>query len=396
MKRLIQISIILTLLLLSVGIASAADEVGVSIDGVQVGFDQSSGQPFIDENSRTQVPFRQTLEAFGATVDWDPDTRTAIAEKGGVIVKVPIGTDYIYMDSLTVMNDTKSLIKDSRTYLPIRIVLEAFGADVDWDAKTRTVLVKSDGEKLSLPILAAEATAAMSKIESVDIEVAMGVNISIPSADEKIDVSASMNISSFFSPVKQKAVGKFSVNGDDVTVETCTVQKGNTIVSYANQSGAGFEKVLEMDIDEYYNPFKNVSLSYLFPKFENKGTDTVNGAPTIKLEGKFSKELLNELLSSEVFESVLSNVMDESIALPAADIPVTIWVDAKSKTVTKLSLDMKGFILGFMGSILSESIGEDVSGIIGDIVTIDKALFEITLSNFDNATDFELPANLPE
>ena len=145
MKRITIITFILALLLAlaSTSFASAETVISVDIDGSEVVFDESSGQPFIDENDRTQVPFRKTLEAFGATVDWDSKNKTAIAEKNGITVLVPIGADYIYKNGEKITNDTKSLIKNGRTYLPIRIVLEAFWADVSWEAATKTVIVST-------------------------------------------------------------------------------------------------------------------------------------------------------------------------------------------------------------------------------------------------------------
>jgi beta-lactamase superfamily II metal-dependent hydrolase len=120
---------------------TALPEVSISINGEQIQFNEPSGRPFLDENNRVQVPFRQTLEAFGAEVEWDSSAKTAIAKKGEITVKVPIGEDYIYKNGVKVANDTNSLIQDERTYLPIRIVLEAFGATVSWEAETQTVIV---------------------------------------------------------------------------------------------------------------------------------------------------------------------------------------------------------------------------------------------------------------
>ena len=144
MKKIIQITLAATLFLLSASVIFAA-EVSVIIDGKQVEFTQESGSPFIDENNRTQTPFRQTLEAFGATVDWEPATRTAVAEKNGITVRVPIGTNYIYKNDLMIVNDTTSMIVNNRTYLPIRIVLEVFGADVSWDGVNRSIKIVSEG-----------------------------------------------------------------------------------------------------------------------------------------------------------------------------------------------------------------------------------------------------------
>jgi len=126
------------------------EAISIKIDGQNVQFSEQSGSPFIDENSRTQVPFRATMEKFGATVSWDNDKRTAIAEKDNITVEVPVGQHYIIKDGTKIQNDTAALIKDSRTYLPIRAVLEAFGADVSWDQQSQTVVVTSSGQIMTI------------------------------------------------------------------------------------------------------------------------------------------------------------------------------------------------------------------------------------------------------
>jgi len=132
--------LLLALLLCLPVTAGAVRPVGVIIDGQAVAFDDTYGHPFVDEAGRTQVPFRVTLETFGCTVSWDNDTRTAIAEKDGVVVAVPIGQAYILENGRQVPIDTTSRIRENRTYLPIRAVLEAFGAYVTWDQENRLVM----------------------------------------------------------------------------------------------------------------------------------------------------------------------------------------------------------------------------------------------------------------
>lgn len=135
------------------GTASAAAEPGISvaIDGNYVNFQSGLGEPFIDSNSRTLVPIRGALEAFGAMVSWDEANRTAIVEKDRVTVQVPIGQAYIYVNGVQVANDTTAVIRDDRTYLPIRAVFEAFGAGVSWDNDSRTVVVRSNGTSAGEP-----------------------------------------------------------------------------------------------------------------------------------------------------------------------------------------------------------------------------------------------------
>lgn len=119
--------------------------IGVTIDGKVVTLDESLGKPFIDTNSRTLVPLRGVMEDFGGEVFWDNDNRIASVKKDNIVVQVPIAQKYILVNGQLVDNDTAAVIKDERTYLPIRVVLEAFGAGVSWDNTNRDVIINSDG-----------------------------------------------------------------------------------------------------------------------------------------------------------------------------------------------------------------------------------------------------------
>ncbi len=141
MKKLIS-----TLLLLSLALGfsvstSAASDIAVTIDGEKVIFSSDSGSPFIDSNGRSLVPLRITTETYGCSVYWDNENRNAIVYKDGVTVVCPIDESYIEINGERVEIDTAAVIKDGRTYLPIRCVLEAMGAAVGWENASKTVLV---------------------------------------------------------------------------------------------------------------------------------------------------------------------------------------------------------------------------------------------------------------
>ncbi len=136
---------------------SANSACNVVIDGKAVVFDNDSGQPFIDDNNRTLVPLRKTMETYGCQVSWDQSTRTAMVNMKGTTVLVGIGNNYIIANGSLIKIDTKAQIVNSRTYLPIRAVLEAFGAQVEWINSTRTVDVTSgSGNPSSSTMLSAE------------------------------------------------------------------------------------------------------------------------------------------------------------------------------------------------------------------------------------------------
>lgn len=140
-NKLIVIIALIMSIVVSVSFASTIPI--VEIDGIEVEYNENYGYPILDENNRTQVPLRITMEKFGAVVSWDDDENAAIVYKNGVTVKIPITKDYVYINDVKKYNDTKSRIINNRTYCPIRIVVEALGGEVDWNQNKNTVEIKT-------------------------------------------------------------------------------------------------------------------------------------------------------------------------------------------------------------------------------------------------------------
>ena len=155
-KRILSITLALVLILTVMPItqSQASAEIRVIVNGTTVAFDQS---PVI-ENGRTLVPLRAIFEALGATVDWNQSTQTVTAAKDGTTVRLTIGSNIMVVDGRNITLDVPAKIVGGRTLVPARAVAEAFGADVGWDAATRTVLVGSGG---TVPTPPQQTTAAV-------------------------------------------------------------------------------------------------------------------------------------------------------------------------------------------------------------------------------------------
>jgi hypothetical protein len=380
------------MLLFTVALAYSANDVNVSVDGKLVAFDSISGAPFIDENNRTQVPFRKTLEAFGAAVDWDAGSRTAIAEKDGVVVKVPISEDFIYRNDVKITNDTKSLIRDGRTYLPIRAVLEAFGADVSYDASSRTVVINSGSETSEAARLISEVSANMGKLKSFDAEVTVGIKASQRISFHDVleqDIKWTAKINTFLDPVKSKAVIDRAANGKKFTYENYLLQEDNNLVFYQNRNNEGFTKEFEGAASNYIALTNNPALLSVLKNFEISGRETVNGVSAIKLEGVIPAEFLDEIpyddANLNMFTSAGVNVPATSKRTKS---PAAIWIDQNTKLILKIRIDFEEhYAYEFY-------IGRIVIFDILETVTMSAAYLEMTLSNFDKATDFSIPPNL--
>ena len=105
-------------------------------------------QPFIDENDRTLIPVRFVAETMGAEVSWDQEAQTAVIEQEGVKILVPIGSDTLSVaqedGNSTVQMDTAAIIREDRTYVPIRFVAETLGAWVSYSDLFTTVQIYRD------------------------------------------------------------------------------------------------------------------------------------------------------------------------------------------------------------------------------------------------------------
>lgn len=134
MKKIMVLSALI-FIFAGITVSSAA---GVVIDSERVNFTDATGYPFID-SGRTLVPLRATMEAAGAEVSWDDNTKTATVTMGQVTLKCTAWEKKIYRNGVKIDNDAAACIAGGRTYLPIRAVLEAFGARVGWNGEDVTV-----------------------------------------------------------------------------------------------------------------------------------------------------------------------------------------------------------------------------------------------------------------
>lgn len=95
--------------------------------------------PAYIENGRTMVPLRFISEALGEKVDWKADTKTVLI--GDNKASLVIGEKEIEANGKKIAIDSPAVIKDARTFVPLRAISEILGAKVDWDASTRSVKI---------------------------------------------------------------------------------------------------------------------------------------------------------------------------------------------------------------------------------------------------------------
>ncbi|SIN67464.1 Copper amine oxidase N-terminal domain-containing protein [Peptoclostridium litorale DSM 5388] len=97
--------------------------------------------PPVIKDGRTLIPVRALTEGFGAKVEWDEESRQAKIEKDDMRIIIILDTNKAIVDDEEIELDVQSQITNSRTYVPLRFVLETFGLEIEWDEETETIII---------------------------------------------------------------------------------------------------------------------------------------------------------------------------------------------------------------------------------------------------------------
>jgi len=109
-----------------------------------------NGQPLatsaapIQMNGRTLVPMRDIFEALGANVNYNSVTRGIIASSGNTKVDLQIGNRMAMINGTTTNLDQAPMIRRGVTYVPLRFVSEAMGANVNYNPNRQVVNIRTN------------------------------------------------------------------------------------------------------------------------------------------------------------------------------------------------------------------------------------------------------------
>ncbi|MDK2784971.1 MAG: N-acetylmuramoyl-L-alanine amidase [Bacillota bacterium] len=112
--------------------------------------------PPIFKNNRTLVPLRVISEGLGAQVGWNASTRTVTVRAPGHKISLVIGRSVATLDGKNIKLDAPAIIVKNRTFVPLRFISEALGAEVNWDQKTRTITISSRQAEITAVAVRAE------------------------------------------------------------------------------------------------------------------------------------------------------------------------------------------------------------------------------------------------
>ena len=146
MKKSVFLVLALLILMLLPAAAEAPEiiELKMTIDSAQVflnGEAQTLDAAPVIRDGVAMLPVRFVAECLGADVTWDDAKKTALIVSEETEIKIVVGALVAFVNGEAKVLDTPVFIKYARTYLPVRFIAEALGAEADWNSETSTVVI---------------------------------------------------------------------------------------------------------------------------------------------------------------------------------------------------------------------------------------------------------------
>jgi len=124
--------------------AASPRQVEVLLNANKLSFPDA--KPFQDHQGSVMVPIRFVSEALGGKISYSKSGGKTIVEirKGDDLVKLTVGQTSALVNGKSKDYGTKVIVKQNRTFVPLRLVSEGLGEKVEWDKVGRWVWI---GEK---------------------------------------------------------------------------------------------------------------------------------------------------------------------------------------------------------------------------------------------------------
>lgn len=125
---------------------SESDSIPIYIDNVFV----TKGSKIGDT---TYVPIRAFCEMLAdeVAVSWDQKTKTVTVEAPDLVIKAAVGENYMTANDRPLYIENGIFNLDGTVVVPIRVIAQAFGVEINWNAKEKSVDVDVDDMKVIEP-----------------------------------------------------------------------------------------------------------------------------------------------------------------------------------------------------------------------------------------------------
>lgn len=116
----------------------------MSVGGNNQEIDPGRGTVPVKKNDRTLLPIRAVVEAFGATVMWDELEEKVTVYRGNTTIELWINSTTAIVNNKNYTMDVAPVTINDRTFMPLRFIAESLGLTVGWNEANQTVTIEGE------------------------------------------------------------------------------------------------------------------------------------------------------------------------------------------------------------------------------------------------------------
>lgn len=110
------------------------------------GMNMNFDVPPVIKEGRTLIPVRAIMNGLGAEVAWDAEAKTVTITRDGKEIVINMTTGETTVDGLVVAVDVPAQNIDNRTFVPLRFIAQTLGDKVEFDEETGDINVGEEDE----------------------------------------------------------------------------------------------------------------------------------------------------------------------------------------------------------------------------------------------------------
>ncbi len=111
------------------------------IDGREEEIDYGRGTTPIIKNDRTLLPVRAVVEALGGDIYYNDYDESVTINTDETTIQMVINYPQMVVNGVSQSIDVAPILENDRTFLPVRAVTENLNCDVEWDEESQTVSI---------------------------------------------------------------------------------------------------------------------------------------------------------------------------------------------------------------------------------------------------------------
>lgn len=236
----------------------------------------------------------------------------------------------------------------------------------------------------------------------------LSMNMKMNGQEQAMDMKMTMDMTVFEDPFKMKMSADVSMLGQSTKMNSYVAKEGDKYMTYTQVAGQWMKTAL-CDADDMETAKKNAnSLNaagfMLEKKTMTEGEEVSENGKTYKtFTGKMTKEMMKKSMESSISglssaglnEETLNKIIDKM-----ADVSYTMWLDTEEQTLYRVKFSMKDMMNSLMDIVMKEQLEKaagsssaEVKKALKDVkIDVTKCDMDLIYKNYDNAQDFEVPA----